>query len=132
MLAAHSIDALGYAPAVAAVLGLGFATDVVGVLWRRSVLSVAKRGAYGGKLVDELDFAGKECTLLLLRAGTFDPAAPVLGQVPVREVAIELSEVARTEHAGYVEAEAGDVDITQGRFLLSSAGGSRRRRASAF
>jgi electron transfer flavoprotein alpha subunit len=117
VLAAHSIDALGYAPAVAAASGLGFATDVVGVSWHEGLL--ATRGAYGGKLVDELEFPGKECTLLLLRAGMF--AAPVAGtgQVPVREVAIELSGAARTEHAGYLEAEAGDVDITQSAFLLS-------------
>ena len=117
VLAAHSIDSLGYTPAVAAALGLGLATDVVGVSWDAG--PVATRGAYGGKLVDELDFPGKECTLLLFPGGTFDPAAPGTGQVPVREVAIELSEVARTEHAGYLEAERGEVDITKSAFLLS-------------
>jgi electron transfer flavoprotein alpha subunit len=117
VLAAHSIDALGYAPAVAAVSSLGFATDVVGVSWDAG--PVATRGAYGGKLVDELDFPGKECTLLLLRAGAFAPAAPGAGQAPVREVAIDLTGAARTEHAGYLEAESGDVDITKSAFLLS-------------
>lgn len=117
VLAAHSIDALGYAPAVAAVGGLGFATDVVGISWDAG--PVVARGAYSGKLVDELDFPGKECTLLLLRAGAFTAAAPGLGQAPVRDIAIELADAARTEHAGYLEAEAGDVDITKAEFLLS-------------
>jgi electron transfer flavoprotein alpha subunit len=117
VLAAHSIDALGYAPAVAATLGLGFATDVAGLSWDGG--PVAARGAYGGKLVDELDFPGKECTLLLLRAGSFSPAVPGGGSAPVREMAIDLSGVARTEHVGYLETEAGDVDITTADFLLS-------------
>jgi electron transfer flavoprotein alpha subunit len=117
VLAAHSIDALGYAPAVAAAMALGFATDVVSVSWDAG--PVATRGAYGGKLVDELDFPGKECTLLLVRGGAFSPAEPGTGQTPVREIAIELSGVARTEHVGYLEAETGDVDITKADFLLS-------------
>jgi electron transfer flavoprotein alpha subunit len=117
VLAAHSIDALGYTPAVAAVIGLGFATDVVGVSWDAG--PVATRGAYGGKLLDELDFHGKECTLLLLRGGAFGPAAPGTGQVPIREIAIELSGVARTEHVGYLEPQTGDVDVTKAEFLLS-------------
>jgi electron transfer flavoprotein alpha subunit len=117
VLAAHSIDALGYAPAVAAVMGLGFATDVTGVCWEEG--PVAARGAYGGKLVDELGFPGKQCTLLLLRAGTFAPVASGAGQAPVREVEIDLSDAAHSEHVGYIDVPAGDVDITKADFLLS-------------
>jgi electron transfer flavoprotein alpha subunit len=112
-----SIDALGYAPAVAAAMSLGFATDVTGVDWDGG--PVASRGAHGGKLVDELDFPGKDCTLLLLRAGAFPSVAPGAATAAVREVAIDLSGVARTEHAGYLEVQAGDVDITKADFLLS-------------
>jgi electron transfer flavoprotein alpha subunit len=107
VLVAHSIDALGYAPAVAAAMGLGFATDVTSVSW--DARPVATRGAYGGKLVDELDFPDKDCTLLLLRAGAFAPAAPGMGSAPAREVAIDLSGVARTEHAGFGVAHYGAV-----------------------
>ena len=56
--------------------------------------------------------------MLLLRAGTFDPAAPG-GDAPVRELEVLLDGAARTEHAGYREVEAGDVDITKADFLLS-------------
>jgi electron transfer flavoprotein alpha subunit len=117
VLAAHSIDALGFAPALAAAGGLGFASDVTGVSWDDG--PVATRGAYGDKLVDELEFPGKECTVLLLRAGSFAAAAPGSGPASVTEVAVELSGVARTEHAGYREAQQGDVDITTADFLLS-------------
>ena len=117
VIAAHSIDALGFAPAVAAANGLGLATDVTAIGWDGG--PVATRGAYGDKLVAEYDFPGKECTLLLLRAGIFAPASPGSGAVPVREVALELADAARTQHLGYGEVQEGDVDITKADFLLS-------------
>jgi electron transfer flavoprotein alpha subunit len=117
VLAAHSIDALGYAPAVAAAGGLGFASDVTGLGWEEG--PIARRGAYGDKLVAEYDFPDKDTTVLLLRAGTFDPVGRGAGSVPVREVAVELDGVARTEHRGYQEVPTGDVDITKAEFLLS-------------
>jgi electron transfer flavoprotein alpha subunit len=45
VIAAHSIDALGFAPAVAATQGLGFASDVTALWWDGG--PVATRGAYG-------------------------------------------------------------------------------------
>jgi electron transfer flavoprotein alpha subunit len=117
VLAAHSIDALGFAPAVAAVGGLGFASDVTAVGWEDG--PIARRGAYGDKLVAEYEFPGKGSTVLLLRAGTFEPVAPGSGRVAVRDVRLELDGIARTEHQGYREVAAGDVDITKADFLLS-------------
>jgi electron transfer flavoprotein alpha subunit len=117
VLAAHSIDALGFAPAVAAANGLGFASDVTGLAWEGG--PVATRGAYADKLVAEYDFPDKDCTLVLLRAGTFAPAPRGSGGVPVRELELDLADAPRTEHAGYREAEEGDVDITKAEFLLS-------------
>jgi electron transfer flavoprotein alpha subunit len=117
VIAAHSIDALGFTPAVAAVKTLGFASDVTAVTWEDG--PVATRGAYGDKLVAEYDFPGTECTILLLRAGIFEPTAPGSGVVPTREVALDLAGVARTEHLGYREVQEGDVDITKAEFLLS-------------
>ena len=117
VLAAHSIDALGFAPAVAAAGGLGFSSDVTWVGWEDG--PVARRGAYGDKLVAEYEFPGKACTVLLLRAGTFEPVAPGSGSIAVRDFALDLDGVARTEHRGYREVAAGDVDITKADFLLS-------------
>jgi len=118
VLALHSIDALGFAPAVAAANGLGFASDVVAVRWESG--PVATRGAYGDKLAAEYDFPGKDCTLLLLRVGIFEPAAPGAGGAAVREVEIDgLAQAARTEHLDYREVQETDVDITKADFLLS-------------
>lgn len=118
VLASHSIDALGFASAVAAAGRLGFASDVVGLRWDSG--PVAMRGVYAGKLIAEYDFPDKSCTLLLLRPGLFAAAPHGSGSVPSREVAIEeLAQAARTEHVGYREVPESDLDITKADFLLS-------------
>lgn len=114
VLLGHTIDSLGFGPAVAATLGLGFASDVTALGWEDG--PVATRGAYGGKVEVELDFPGKETTLLMLRAGAFE-AAEASGDASARSV--EASVEARTEQLGFREADAGDVDITKAEFLLS-------------
>ena len=117
VLAGHTIDSLGFAPAVAARAGLGFASDVTAISWADEPR--ARRGAYGDKLQAELEFPGKACTLLTVRPGIFPVASLGGGSVPARPVPIDLDGVARTEHVEFVEAGAGDVDITKADFLLS-------------
>jgi electron transfer flavoprotein alpha subunit len=118
VLLGQTIDAMGFAPAVAAGGGLGFASDVVALEWDGALL--ARRGAYGDKLLDELEFPGKACTLLMVRPGTFAPAAAGSGGAPARAVELaERADAARTEHVGFQEVPAGDVDITKADFLLS-------------
>jgi electron transfer flavoprotein alpha subunit len=114
VLLGHTIDSLGYGPAVAAKLGLGFASDVVGVGWEDG--AVATRGDYGGKVQVEVDFPGKDTALLMLRAGAFE--APEPGAAGATR-AVEVQGDTRTEHLGFREVEAGDVDITKAEFLLS-------------
>ncbi|MDQ2894815.1 MAG: electron transfer flavoprotein subunit alpha/FixB family protein [Actinomycetota bacterium] len=117
VLLGHTIDALGFAPAVAAAGGLGFASDVTSLSWDNG--PVAGRGAYGDKLVSELEFPGKPCTLLLLRPGTFAPAAVAGGSPSSRSVELALDGVAASEHLGFEEVLEGDVDITKAPFLMS-------------
>lgn len=117
VLLGHTIDSLGFAPAVAARLGLGFATDVATISWSGGPR--AGRGAFGEKLHAELEFPGKACTLLTVRPGIFAPAAPRSGSAPARAVTIDLEGAARTEHLEFVEVATGDVDITKAEFLLS-------------
>jgi electron transfer flavoprotein alpha subunit len=118
VLLGHTIDAMGFAPAVAARGRLGFASDVIWLGWDGGPL--ARRGAYADKLLDELEFPGKDCTLLMIRPGTFTPAAPGDGAgAPARALEVDLSDAARSEHVAYREVPAGDVDITKADFLLS-------------
>jgi electron transfer flavoprotein alpha subunit len=116
VLLAHSIDSLGFGPAVAAHRGLGFASDVTALAWEDG--PVAVRGAYGGKLRAELDFPGKDCTLLMLRAGAFPAAARTGVAAPVRAVDVALAD-ARSTHVEYREPESGDVDIAKAEFVLA-------------
>lgn len=117
ILAGHTIDSLGFAPATAAHRDLGFATDVTAMSWADGPRAV--RGAYGDKLRAQLEFPGKECTLLTVRPGLFPAAAPGDGSVPIRAVDVDLDGAARAEHVEFVEVSAGDVDITKAEFLLS-------------
>lgn len=119
VLAGHTIDSLGFAPAVAARGGHGFASDVTEVSWGQQG-ALVRRGAYGEKLIAELDFPGKQIVVLLLRAGSFAPADPAeTGGAAVERVELELDGTARTEHVELRDPPAGDVDITKAEFLLS-------------
>ncbi len=72
ILTAHSVDSFGYAAALAAGRGLGFATDVF-KFERIDGALVATRGGYGQKVNVEVDFPGRATVLLALRANTWKP-----------------------------------------------------------
>lgn len=117
VLAGHTVDSLGFAPAVAARGAHGFATDVTALGWEDGGLR-ASRGAYGDKLTAELDFPGKATVLVLLREGAFAPAAGG-GGAAVSQLDLDLAGAARSEQVERREPPLGDVDITKADFLLS-------------
>jgi electron transfer flavoprotein alpha subunit len=117
VLVGHTIDSLGFAPAVAARRRLGFATDVTAISWSDGLRTC--RGAYGEKLQEEIEFEGKQCTLLTLRPGIFPSASRTGREVPVAALDVDYAATPRVEHLGYREEEATDVDITKARFLLA-------------
>ncbi len=135
VLAGHTADSLGFAPAVAARLRLGFASDVTWVAWEQGG-PLARRGAYGERLIAELDFPAKETVLLLLRPGACgaradaDAGAGGTGaSARISRVELDLDGVARTERIELREAPAGEVDIAKADFLLSigrGVGGGER------
>jgi electron transfer flavoprotein alpha subunit len=117
VLLAFSVNAMGYGPAVAAKLGLGFASDVHGVALDGESL-VATRSFYGGKVDAEVEFPGAETAILLLRPTTWPPAEGA-GSASVSSFDVDVAP-ARARHVEYVEVAAStDVDITQADFLLS-------------
>jgi electron transfer flavoprotein alpha subunit len=118
VLAGQTINALGWAPALAARRGLGFASDVTAVDWGEEL--VARRPAYGGKLEAELDFPGKGATLLLLRPGGFAVAVPAAAAPPVRTVDVgPAGATTATRFVSVSEEQAGDVDISTAPFLIA-------------
>ena len=115
-LLGFTVNSMGFAPAVAAKLGLGFASDVFAVHNDGGSL-VAERAFYGSKVHAELEFPGKEQVLLLLRPTTW-PAAEGRGSAQVTDVPVTI-ERSRARHKDFEEVAAGDVDITTADFLLS-------------
>jgi electron transfer flavoprotein alpha subunit len=117
ILVAHSVDSFGFAAALAARLGLGFATDVFKVERIEGVL-VATRGGYGQKVSVEVDFPGRSAVLLAIRGNVFKP--PDQAASP-RATAFEAPQVAsRTAGREFIELSAGDdVDMTAAEFILT-------------
>jgi electron transfer flavoprotein alpha subunit len=117
VLVAHSVDSFGYAAALAAKLGLGFATDVFDVQRVDDVL-VATRGGYGQKVNVEVDFPGRSTVLLAIRASVFKPPE---GSASPRITPFDLPAVA-THSSGreFIELAAGDeVDMSGAEFILT-------------
>jgi electron transfer flavoprotein alpha subunit len=116
VLGGFTVNAMGFAAAVAVKLGLGFASDVHGLRVEDGEL-VATRSFYGAKVNGDLDFPDKETVLLLLRPTAWAPAEPAGGQT-VTQFQVTTSG-SRARHREFVESPAGDVDITTADFLLS-------------
>ncbi len=121
VLVPHSVDSFGYAAALAAKLGLGFATDVFDVRRVDGEL-VATRGGYGQKVAVEIDFPGRATVLLALRGNTFK--APEPGATPPSTLKVTRFEVPVVASRGkaheFIEPPAGDdVDMTAAEFILT-------------
>jgi len=124
VLCGFTVSGMGYAPAVAARLETGFASDVVAISTDSDGL-VAERDLYGAKVRAQLDFPGKGCVVLMLRPTTWAPAEGA-GSATVSELAVQLPP-SRSRHLSFEEAPATDVDITAADFLLSIGRGIGER-----
>jgi electron transfer flavoprotein alpha subunit len=113
VLVGHTVDGFGFAPALAARNGFGFAPNVRSVEWRDGELR-ARRGVYGDRLVAELAFDHSP-VVVAIRPGEY--AASPSGTAPTRSLVSEAPALAT--HLGYREVEAGGIDITNSEFLLS-------------
>jgi electron transfer flavoprotein alpha subunit len=124
VLVGFTVSSMGYAPAVAAKLGLGFASDVFGFS-RDGSRIVARRAFYGSKVHAELEFPDGRPVLLMLRPTVWPPAergtAAATNDFPVATTR------PRARHLGYEEAPVADVDITSSEFLLSIGRGIGER-----
>jgi len=117
VLVGFTVNGMGYAPALAAKLGIGFASDVF-ALRRDGDDLVAERSFYGSKVNAEVDFPGHDRVLLMIRPTAWPPAEGAGGAVEA-----ELEASISGSHARHVDfqevAASGDVDITAADFLLS-------------
>jgi electron transfer flavoprotein alpha subunit len=117
VLVAHSVDSFGYAAALAALLGLGFATDVFDARRVDGEL-IATRGGYGQKVNVEVDFPGRSTVLLAIRGNVFKaPDSSGTPRVTAFDAPAGHSRAAGRE---FIELSAGDdVDMTAAEFILT-------------
>ncbi len=117
VLVGFTVNGMGYAPALAAKLGIGFASDIF-ALRRDGGDLVAERSFYGSKVNAEIDFPGHDRVLLMIRPTAWPPAEGA-GAAVEAELEVGITE-SRARHADFREvASSGDVDITGADFLLS-------------
>jgi len=117
VLVAHSVDSFGYAAALAARLGLGFATDVFKVERIDGEL-VATRGGYGQKVSVEVDFPRRATVLLAIRGNVFKP--PEQAASPRVKAFDAPPAASRSAGREFIELSAGDdVDMTAAEFILT-------------
>jgi electron transfer flavoprotein alpha subunit len=117
VLVPHSIDGFGYAAALAAKQGYGFATDVFRFEYSGGEL-VATRGGYGQKVNVEVDFPGKGVVVLALRGSVFKP--PESGSSPELESFTPPPARSRTSSRELIEVAAtDDVDMSAADFILA-------------
>jgi len=76
-------------------------------------------GAWSPSRFVVLEFPDKDCTLVMLRPGMFEPVAAGTQPTATRDVQLALDGVAATEHLGFEEVQETDVDITKAPFLVS-------------
>jgi electron transfer flavoprotein alpha subunit len=117
VLVAHSVDSFGYAAALAARLGLGFATDVFDAQRVDGEL-IATRGGYGQKVNVEVDFPGRSTVLLAIRGNVFK--APESAGTPKVTAFDAPAAQSRATGREFIELSAGDdVDMTAAEFILT-------------
>lgn len=121
VLAGHGRGALGFAPALAARGGYGFARDVTALACEQGDLRV-ECGVYGGP-VREVGFPGKDTVLLLLRAGAFAPLDP--GEVELEQIELRPAPDARAQHERYLDrpGAARDQELGEADLLLAAGRG---------
>jgi electron transfer flavoprotein alpha subunit len=118
VLLGFTVNSMGYGPAVAAKLGLGFASDVFGVT-RDGERLVCRRAFYGGKVHAEVELPAGAPALIMLRPTIWAPAQQPGSAAVTRFDPGELAP-SRARHVEFAEpAAAADVDITGADFLLS-------------
>jgi len=115
----HSVNGMGYGPAVAVRLGGSFVSDAFAVEADGGRLT-ASRGGYGNKVITRLDLGGHSVSTLMIRGGSAKAPAGD-GLAPARTFPVDFSAIAAAtaQHAEYVDPPAADVDITKAEFILS-------------
>jgi electron transfer flavoprotein alpha subunit len=118
-LIGHTAMGMDYAPRLATSLKIPLATDCIGIEVKDESVSLIRQ-LYGGKVNAEVSFIKKGPYMITVRPGAF-PAVekePLTGEIVSIPSPLTDEGLAR-RFIEYVEAAAGEVDITQADILVS-------------
>jgi len=118
-LIGHTAMGMDFAPRLAAQLKMPLASDCMGIQAKDETLFLTRQ-LYGGKVNAEVSFSKKGPYMITVRPGAF----PVLEKEPLAGEVVSLPSPLTDEGLArrflqYVEAAAGEVDITQADILVS-------------
>jgi len=118
-LIGHTAMGMDYAPRLAVSLKMPLATDCIGIEVKDESLSLIRQ-LYGGKVNAEVSFTKKGPFMITVRPGAF----PVVEKEPLAGEIVSISSPLTDEGLArrfveFVEAAAGEVDITQADILVS-------------
>jgi len=118
-LIGHSTMGMDLAPRLATHIKMPLATDCIGIEARNETFSLTRQ-IYGGKVNAEVSFLKKGPYMVTVRPGAF----PIIEKDPLAGEIISLPSPLTDESLArrfleYVEAAAGEVDITQADVLVS-------------
>ncbi len=119
-LIGHTATGMDFAPALAAHLKIPLATDLIGIEAKDDTFALTRQ-IYGGKINAAVSFLKKSSQYLAtLRAGAFPAVekSPLSGEIISVPSPLTDEALAR-RFLEYVEAAAGEVDITQADILVA-------------
>ncbi len=118
LLMGHTAFGMDLAPGLAVQMNAPLATDCIDVMMEDDRVK-ATRQTYGGKLNVEVRLKPAQCSMVTLRPASFYVADYSLGGEITRVTSPLTEEIPSKRFLEYVEAAAGEVDITQTEILVS-------------
>lgn len=126
VLIGHSPFGMDLAPALAVEIGAPLATDCLDIFMESGSIRV-KRAIYNGKVNAEYSFASSQTVIVTGRSGEFHvEEAQKNGDIEKIESPL-TEEIAYKRFEGYVEPEAGAIDITKSGILVSVGRGIKNK-----
>jgi electron transfer flavoprotein alpha subunit len=118
-LIGHTATGMDFAPSLAVHLKMPLATDCIGIDLQGETFSLTRQ-VYGGKINAAVSFVKKGPYMVTVRSGAFSvlEKPPLAGEIVTLPSPLTDEGLAR-RFLQYVEAAAGEVDITQADILVA-------------
>jgi len=121
-LIGHTAFGMDLAPSLATQLGIPLSTDCIDLHLENGTLT-AIRQMYAGKVNAEISFPGAKEYIVTVRVGSFPAEGEESKAGEIKSLASTVEDVEYKKFIEYVEAVAGEVDITQADVLISVGNG---------